>query len=155
MAHRPIPNNLTIEVKFDTEVWGTLTDEERTAWVDDVIQAVSDEAHVTAFSHRYPALPQDEYGHDLKFCLELGVEGEAHRRCALEVGLFATRAEAEGFAHMVHGRTVSRAEDDARALGKSIDPYDREANDDRKPIIGATVNVFTSAEGTVENIDIY
>lgn len=54
MAHRPIPNNLTIEVKFDSEVWETLTDEERTIWVDETIQAVSDEAHVTAFSHRYP-----------------------------------------------------------------------------------------------------
>ena len=155
MTNRPTPNNLTIEVKFDSEAWASATEAERTAWVDDVILAVNNEAHVTAFSHTYPVLPQDEYGHDLKYCLELGVEGEEHRRCALEVGLFATRAEAEGFAHMVHGRTVSRAEDDARALGKTIDPYDREANDDRKPIIGATVNVFTSAEGTVENIDLY
>lgn len=45
------PNRLTIEVRFDPEAWPTLTETERTRWVDDVIEAVSAEAHVTAFHH--------------------------------------------------------------------------------------------------------
>lgn len=93
---------------------------------------------------------------ELRFTLELGIDaGKYGRRCALEIGQFDTSIAARAFADAMRGRLVHRAEQDARALGLNTDEYDREPGDENLPIIGATINVYTDAEGTVEDIDLY
>ena len=93
---------------------------------------------------------------ELRFTLELGVDaGKYGRRCALEVGQFDTSIEARAFADAARGRLVHRAEQDARDMGLGTDEYDREPGDENLPIIGATINVYTDSEGTVEDIDLY
>ena len=92
---------------------------------------------------------------DLKYVLEFGIDAGGNQRCALEVGQFTDIDEAKIVADAARGRLVYRAESDNQGAGYSVDPYDREDGDDQKPITGATLNVYTDAEGTIEAIDLY
>lgn len=92
----------------------------------------------------------------VNFILELGIDaGKYGRRCALEVGPFDTSIDARRFADAARDRSIHWAEQYAQSLGLSTDPYDREPGDENMPIIGATINLYTDAEGTIEDIDLY
>ena len=86
-----------------------------------------------------------------RFSLELGVDLAGERQCALEAGPFETSAAAVSFAMAVRDRPTI----DVSALPR-VEWHDLTAGDaDDLPIAGATLNIFTNAEGTVRDIDLY
>jgi hypothetical protein len=86
-----------------------------------------------------------------KFSLELGVNLNNERVCALEAGPFDTSAQAVLYAFAVRGRLTK----DVAELPQT-DWYDLAPGDaDDLPIEGATLNIHTYAVGTVRNVDLY
>lgn len=87
-----------------------------------------------------------------RYSLELGVNDNGERVCAVEAGPFETSADAVSFAMDVRGRAASAVETLPNVQWYDLGP-DSDAAHCR--IVGATLNIFTNRGGTVRDVDLY
>lgn len=101
-----------------------------------------------------PVVKFDSDGEQLRYCIELGADLDGTRVCVVEAGPFLSQVEAVKFAVNAYRRTAKRVLKSAHAYDVAGIHGDVEDISGLR-IVGATLNIFTDALGTIEDVDLY